>query len=170
MDNYLQDLISEINLYTPRIAGSLAVFLGFWFGGVTVQHLLKRVARRGDPERRDILRLFGQIIKVSLTMVGLVSALGTLGINVAAMVAGLGLTGFALSFALKDVLANAVAGILVLFYRPFQRNDHVTAGGFEGQVISVDLRYTTLRTADGQVLIPNSVLFTQTVKVRPPEP
>ena len=49
MDNYLQDLISEINLYTPRIAGSLAVFLGFWFGGVTVQHLLKRVARRGDP-------------------------------------------------------------------------------------------------------------------------
>ena len=91
--------------------------------------------------------------------------MGTLGVNIGAMVAGLGLTGFALGLALRDILSNVVSGVLVLLYRPFKRDDRITVSGFEGTVVSVDLRYTILKTENGKVLIPNATLFTQNVLV-----
>ena len=54
--------------------------------------------------------------KLSLIVFGLVTALGTAGVNVSALVAGLGLTGFALGFAFRDVLSNLLAGVLILLY------------------------------------------------------
>ena len=50
-------------------------------------------------------------------------SLGTLGINVSALVAGLGLTGFALGFAFRDALSNVLAGVMILLYHPFHRGD-----------------------------------------------
>lgn len=169
METSTQTLTELITLFAPRAAGGMAVFIGFWVGGNIVQRIINRIASKNEPGRKDIMRLMAQIAKVTLLLVGLVSALGTLGINVSAMVAGLGLTGFALSFALKDVLSNAVAGILILFYCPFKRGDNIAAAGFEGQVTSIDLRYTTLASKDGKVLIPNSTLFTKNVTVLPPD-
>ena len=73
-------------------------------------------------------------------MAGLVTALGTLGVDVSALVAGLGLTGFALGFAVKDTISNILAGVLLLVYRPFSKKDYVedsmdldaTSHGFRG--------------------------------------
>ena len=73
----------------------------------------------------EILRPGARAVRTTLIVIGFISALGTLGIDVTAMVAGLGLTGFALGFALKDVLSNAVAGVLILFYRPFALGDRI---------------------------------------------
>lgn len=161
-----ETMIQELVQYLPRIIGAAAIFVIFWFCGRMVKQIIMRIAEAGDSTRRDILRFAGQAINLSLLLIGFISALGTLGINVAALVAGLGLTGFALSFAFKDVLSNAVAGILILIYQPFKRDDCITISGHEGQVISVDLRYTTLQTDGGKVLIPNATLFSQSVKVK----
>src|SRR5213083_2396837 len=95
-----------------------------------------------------------------------VTALGTVGVNVTALVAGLGLTGFALGFAFRDVLSNLLAGLLLLVYRPFARHDLISETGYEGTVAGVDLRYTTLQRDDGKVLIPNSILFTNPIQLR----
>jgi small-conductance mechanosensitive channel len=86
-----------------------------------------------------------------------------MGVNVSALVAGLGLTGFALGFALKDVLSNLIAGILILLYRPFRLNDYITVGGLQGIVTEIDLRYTRLEKEGEAYLIPNSVLFTNSI-------
>lgn len=56
-------------------------------------------------------------------LLGLVTALGTAGVNVSALVTSLGLVGFALGFALKDALSNIISGILLLLYRPFSVGD-----------------------------------------------
>ncbi|MFA7098279.1 MAG: mechanosensitive ion channel domain-containing protein, partial [Gammaproteobacteria bacterium] len=101
----------------------------------------------------------------TLIAVGAITALGTLGVNVAAMVAGLGLTGFALGFALKDMLSNLLAGVLILAYRPFRRGDRIAVAGFEGTVIGIDLRYTILQGEQRQFLIPNSVLLTNSISL-----
>ena len=94
------------------------------------------------------------------------TAIGTIGIDVKALVASLGLTGFALGFALKDIISNSLAGALILFYKPFHRGDHIDVAGSEGIVGSVDMRYTTLVVSDGQrILVPNSSLFTNTIRV-----
>jgi small conductance mechanosensitive channel len=94
-----------------------------------------------------------------------VTALGTLGINVSALVAGLGLTGFALGFAFKDALSNLLAGILILIYRPFMRGERISVTGLEGEVAELNFRYTVLRTPEKRILIPNSTLFTNAVTV-----
>jgi small-conductance mechanosensitive channel len=94
---------------------------------------------------------------------GVITALGTAGVNVSALVAGLGLTGFALGFALRDALSNLLAGILILIYRPFKRHDRISVAGFEGIVIETDLRYTTLQGEDKRILIPNATLFTHSI-------
>ncbi|MDA2930681.1 mechanosensitive ion channel family protein [Acidobacteria bacterium AH-259-O06] len=90
-----------------------------------------------------------------------------MGIDVSALVATLGLGGFALGFALRDAISNLLAGILILIYRPFQVGDQVKVGAAEGVVHEVNLRYTVLAGSDGtRHLIPNSMTFTTTVRVK----
>lgn len=121
MDLDVSNLTEITQQYMPRVLIALMVFVGFWLGGVITRRILARLALKLNSQRQDVLRILGQVSRVVLIIIGLISALGTLGVNVAAMVAGLGLTGFALSFALKDVLSNALAGVMLLFYQPFSR-------------------------------------------------
>ena len=93
-----------------------------------------------------------------------------MGMNVTALVAGLGLTGFAVGFALKDVISNALAGILIIIYKPFKQKDHITVSSFAGQVCSIDLRYTVLEAQGKKIFIPNAMLFSNAVSVTHSEP
>lgn len=93
------------------------------------------------------------------------TALGTLGVNITGIVAGLGLTGFALGFALKDSIANLLAGVLILLYRPFDIGDRIDVGGLSGHVVKIDLRYTELDNPSERVLVPNSKLLTDPIRV-----
>ncbi len=82
------------------------------------------------------MSILARTAKLALLCIGVISALGTLGVDVTAMVTGLGLTGFAVGFALKDIISNSLAGILILIYKPFQRHDRIMvtfcADGFGG--------------------------------------
>ena len=99
-------------------------------------------------------------------MMGLVTALSNLGVDVSALVTGLGLTGFALGVALKDVISNVLAGVLILIYKPFVKADYIKVKGHEGQVVSTDLRYTVLQDVAGaKIYIPNSMLFVDALRV-----
>ena len=93
------------------------------------------------------------------------TALGTLGVNIMGLVAGLGLTGFALGFALKDSIANLLAGVMILLYRPFEVGDRIDVGGLAGRVTHVDLRYTELDNETERVLVPNSKMLTDPIRV-----
>lgn len=165
MDLDVSNLTEITQQYMPRVLIALMVFVGFWLGGVITRRILARLALKLNSQRQDVLRILGQVSRVVLIIIGLISALGTLGVNVAAMVAGLGLTGFALSFALKDVLSNALAGVMLLFYQPFSRGQTIKVAGFSGIVDGIDLRYTVLDTENGKVLIPNAKLFTESVVI-----
>ncbi len=162
MFNYLAD---QAALLAPKLSVGVLVFLSFWIAASIVGKLIWRFGSRADPEKQDAIRILAQALKATLIVVGAISALGTLGVNVAAMVAGLGLTGFALGFALKDVLSNLLAGVLILAYRPFRRGDRIAVAGFEGTVIGIDLRYTILQGDKRQILIPNAVLLTNSISL-----
>ena len=140
------------------------VFVAFYFGGWVIQRGIDRVGRgRGLDE--ELVRFLGKAARVTMVVIGAVCALGTFGVDVTALVAGLGLTGFALGFALKDIISNLLAGILVLIYRPFGRGDRIKVAAFEGVVRSIDLRYTILSDEDRRYFVPNSMLFTNPITV-----
>ena len=113
----------------------------------------------------NLTSLLARTSNITLMIFGFITALGTLGINVSALVAGLGLTGFALGYAMKDTISNLLSGVLILLYRPFETGDRIKVSGYEGIVISIDLRYTELDSEGNKVLIPNSKLFTDPITV-----
>ncbi len=149
----------------PKIVMGLFVLSVFWLFGIVVDKIMSVVGRRAHLHK-DIIVLLGRFGRITLILLGLVSALGTVGVNITALVAGLGLTGFALGFALKDALSNILAGVLVLVYRPFEYGDHISVAGFEGEVAKIDLRYTMLKGEKKEILIPNSSLFNNPVVIR----
>ncbi len=159
----IEKLITEAARLTPTFFAAIGIFFAFWFAANLARTLLRGIGAKADQGKNDVFNLLGQIAKAVLLITGGITALGTLGVNVTAMVAGLGLTGFALGFALKDALSNLLAGIFLLIYRPFKRGDQVTVADFSGTVISIDLRYTTLQGKEQKILIPNSVLFTNAI-------
>lgn len=160
-----QDLLKEIVLLTPQIVSGVVVFLLFWLVAVVVRRVVIRVGTNRGIDR-DLARFMGRAARVALLLVGAIMALGTIGIDIAALVAGLGLTGFALGFALKDIVSNVLAGILILIYKPFQRDDHITIKSFQGKVTTIDLRYTVLSSDEKEIFVPNSILFTDAITVQ----
>lgn len=157
-------LTTQIALYLPILVSSLLIFFFFWLAAHMLQKLIRKYGCKSKV-RCELLELTRRVIKVLMLTLGTVTALGTLGIDVSALVAGLGLTGFALGFALRDAISNLMAGVLILFYQTLKVNDVVAVAGFEGVVTDVDLRYTTLQSEDHRVLIPNSTLFTNPIKI-----
>jgi small conductance mechanosensitive channel len=160
----MEKLIQKIVVFMPVLGVSLLIFLAFWLVAVIFQKIIHRIGERSvlNP---DIVDLLARIVKAGIVVFGIITALGTAHVNVSALVASLGLTGFALGFALKDALSNTLAGVLILIYQPFRRGDHIIVSGFDGTVDQIDLRYTTLSSAGDRILIPNSTMFTNPIKV-----
>jgi small-conductance mechanosensitive channel len=140
------------------------IYLAFWIAARIVHAIIRRVHAHA-ADSADLLDLLGRIAKLALNVFGVVTALGTAGVNVSALVAGLGLTGFARGFAFRDVLSNLLAGVLILLYRPFARGSRISVTGLEGIVTEIDLRYTKLECNGDLVLIPNANLFTNPIRV-----
>ena len=158
------DLLDQARLLVRSTGTAVAIFALFWIASRILEAFLKRLI----PHERagaDLAILLARTAKVALQIFGLVTALGTAGINVAALVAGLGLTGFAVGFAFRDILSNVLAGVLLLLFRPFTRGNHISVTGFEGAVTGIDLRYTTLEAEGKTILIPNANLFTNPIVV-----
>lgn len=91
-----------------------------------------------------------------------------LGFNVSALVAGLGLTGFALGFALKDAIANLVAGIMIVIYKPIELGSIVEISGTKGEVTNINLRYISIQKEDAVDLVPNSLFLSKQITVFKP--
>jgi small-conductance mechanosensitive channel len=162
-----QTLGHNVVLFLPRLATGLVVFFVFWLAARGLRRVVERLTRvrHFDP---NLTHFLGQIVGVSLLVIGGVSALGTMGVDVSALVAGLGLTGFALGFALKDIISNSLSGILVMIYRPFRVHDRISVTDLEGTVIEINMRYTVLDAEDKTILVPNSSLMTNAVKILKP--
>jgi small-conductance mechanosensitive channel len=150
--------------FAPKLGAAVGVFILFLIGGRILMKIIHRMGRsnRIDDELSNFL---GRSARVGMLLFGAVSALGTLGIDIGALIAGLGLTGFALGFALKDTISNLLAGIMVIIYKPFDLDDIILVGKFEGRVRSIDLRYTVLDYDDRIVYVPNSKLFVDSIVV-----
>src|SRR5689334_3220387 len=165
MEEFFRTLVHETAILAPKIGMGLLIFALFWLASFLLRKFFERLSRQADYNTAFILKLGARIAGIALLVFGAVTALGTMGINVSALVAGLGLTGFALGFALKDILSNLMAGILILLYRPFRVNDYIIVAGNEGVVTEIDLRYTRLNKEGDTFLVPNSILFTNSIGV-----
>jgi len=133
-------------------AAVMAAFLGVY---LAMMAALRPVFERSRLEE-DARNLLESVAKYTILGFGAILALDQLGFNVTSLLAGLGVAGLALGFAAKDTLANFIAGVTILWDRPFRVGDRVEADGEFGQVKKITLRSTRIHTSDNQVvIIPN---------------
>ena len=100
--------------------------------------------------------LIARIVRLLVIAFALVIALGTAGANVTALVAGIGVVGVGIGLAMQGVLSNIVAGLTIIFTKPFRVGEYIEVAGVHGQVVTVELVSTTLAHADlSKVVIPN---------------
>ena len=112
-----------------------------------------------DGAERTLIGAVESVMRFCIIIFGSIFIADALNLDLTTMVAGLGITGLALSLAAKDSIANVFGAVTVLLDRPFRVGDWVLISGSEGEVINISLRTTLLRTSvDTIVTIPNANL------------
>lgn len=148
-------------LLLPNLAVAVAVLVGFWLLAKLARNLLHRLLRRVSHSEQ-VNRVLGQAVFLALVVTGLFIALGILGLQktVASLLAGAGIIGLALGFAFQDIAANFMAGIYLSIEHPFRAGHLIASKDIQGIVKRVHLRWTEIRTPQGQViLVPNKQIF-----------
>lgn len=142
----------------------LAVLLVFWGIAYMVGAVVRRMTESNTNMSAMLKSFLNTFARRIVLFIGLLVALSSLGVNVSAVLALLGGGAFILGFALQDTLGNFAAGLMLLFYRPFDEGDFVEVGGVTGTVNNVSLVTTTIRTLDNKVvLVPNKSVWGQVI-------
>lgn len=139
----------------PKLLGAaLIIFAGLLVGRWIARGILRWLGRRDmEPPVRMLITRVARILIVGFAAV---IALGTMGINIMALVTGIGVLGVAASLAMQGVLTNLVAGLLIIFTKPFRVGQYINIAGEYGQVDLIELFNTTLLHPDrSRVVIPN---------------
>ena len=163
----LRDMLAENG---PDILLRVLIFVAI----ILVFRVLSRLTRRAvsaacDRPGVDMSTLLKDVlVSVSsgtVMAIGFLMALSQIGISLGPMLAGLGVAGFVVGFALQDTLGNFAAGGLILIYRPYDVDDFVEVAGASGLVKKLCLVSTTITTFDNQTLvIPNSKIWGDVIK------
>ncbi len=101
----------------------------------------------------------------AILLVGLFIALSQMGLEIGPLLAGVGVIGFVVGFALQETLSNFASGLMIIIYQPFDVGDVIEAGGVAGKVNSMSLVSTTILTFDNQKLIvPNNKIWGDVIR------
>ena len=138
---------------------AISLFKGY---GIAI---LGSIAEKNNTFRREVINLLLKITYFLIILVAVLMLLKNFGFNISALIASLGIGGLAVAFAVKDMLANFFASVVLLFDNSFNQGDWIVCGDIEGTVVEMGLRRTTIRTFDNAMLfVPNSLLANSSVR------
>jgi len=159
--SYWEILIISI----PKIALSLIVTTVF----ILIAIGLTKVFRKKMMQKAEnilVVNYVVKLVKFLLILAGIILGLHTMGLTGIAggLLAGAGVGAVALGFAFKEIGENFLAGVILIFDRPFSLGDTVTIEGNMGKIMALNFRTTQMKTFDGRdVYIPNILVITNEV-------
>ncbi|MDR7212596.1 mechanosensitive ion channel family protein [Flavobacterium piscis] len=171
MNSFFQDVYEHLEGYyyslvdlTPKLILAIVVVLISWFIasriGIIADTSLKK--RMHD---RLLATFIARLIKSILLIIGILIMFRIIGLNGIAksVLAGAGISAFIIGFALKDIGENFLAGILLAFKRPFSIGDIIESNGVKGEVMTLNLRDTEIKSDSKIIYIPNALLIKNTL-------
>lgn len=171
MDNFFQDVYKHLEGYyysivdlTPKFILAIVVILVSWFIATRIGIFAdKRLKLRMHDHL--LATFIARLIKSVLIIIGLLIMFKIIGLNGIAqsMLAGAGISAFVIGFALKDIGENFLAGILLAFKRPFSIGDIIESNGVKGEVLTLNLRDTEIKSDSKIIYIPNALLIKNTL-------
>lgn len=155
----LDQVLAEALVLLPKLLSALVVFIV----SLLLSTWLARAVRQGAENREtkpELTLLLHRLTRWSVLILGTLLALEQVDFDVTSLIAGLGIVGVTIGFALQDVAKNFVAGVLLLLQQPFTIGDVIEVKGFVGTVLEISLRTTDMRILDGRIVtIPNGDIF-----------
>ncbi len=168
ISHYWSILVEKLTTWTeaavaglPNLVVAIAILAVFLVAAQLMKQVVRKVARKVS-EAEAIARLMTTIAKYAVIIIGVVIALGVLGLQktVFSLLAGAGILGLALGFAFQDLAANFIAGIAMGLRKPFDVGDVVKTNDEMGKVKEINLRNTVIESFSGQlVIVPNREVF-----------
>ncbi len=149
----------------PRILISALVFLLilllFRFMARTAARVTDKTLEKSKLDVSALLRdFFVNVVSKLVFFTGLIIALDYIGIETGPLLAGLGVAGFVIGFALQGTMSNFASGVMILLYRPYDIGEVITAAGVTGSVKAMTLVSTTIKTPDNQThIVPNNSIW-----------
>jgi len=159
----IKDLVVTVLGFIPRLIVALLFIVFFWLIYRAVRRVVLGSMNKAavDPSIRDML---GHLLKWAIMGFGLVIACNQVGIQIAALLTGVGIIGLAVGFAAQETLANFIAGVVIFWDKPFKVGDWVELDATYGQVQRVTFRSTRLLDLNGQTIIfPNTHMLSNRV-------
>ena len=153
--DYVNLLIDFVKAYGTKIFSALVIlivgyFVGRWIGKTFDKKLR---SREMEPPIRILLV---RVVHLVVILLALLLAVQNLGIEIMPIIAGLGVAGAGVGLAAQGVLSNAMAGLTIIFSKPYRVGEYIELLGVYGEVVSIELFSTTLLHADhSRVIIPN---------------
>src|SRR6185369_7368927 len=150
-------IANYIETHGPKLFGAIlilagGIFVARWVGKLAMKWLGRKELSLEPPVQMLIMR----VLKLLVIVFALVIAAGTAGVDVTALVASIGVAGVGVGLAMQGVLCNAVAGLTIIFTKPFRVGEYIELINVHGQVISIELFSTTLLHPDrSRLVIPN---------------
>lgn len=128
----------------------VGIFFAKWVGNVAHQRLTR--VEMEPPVRMLLVR----IVKILVLALTIMIVLDQVGVPIAPLIAGIGVAGLGVGFALQGVLSNVMAGLSIIFTKPYRVGEHISLLGVHGDVVTIDIFSTTLLHPDrSRVVIPN---------------
>lgn len=158
-----QDVIGWIESALPKIGVTLVVILVSWIVIKIIERIVMKLFDRVDFDR-TIEVFIEKTIGIILWIIVAIVILGSWGVDVGAFVAGLGIAGFVLGFALKDTLGNLASGLFLLVHKPFKLEDYVEVAGISGTIKHMGIAACRIDTPDNKkITIQNSAIWSSPI-------
>ncbi len=163
-------IVTSTGQLTKGLDWKVLIFVGILLGFRLISRMVCKAVLAGldkySIKPSQLLRsMIATLTGNAVLAMGVMIALTQVGISLGPLLAGLGVAGFVVGFALQETLANFAAGLMILFYRPFDVGDFVGAAGVTGTVHNMSLVSTTILTLDNQTLIvPNGKIWGDVIR------
>ena len=165
--NDMRTILDKFIEWCASTVGTIVWALIVWvIGKKILKALLKVLGKALDRSRLDegVTKFMLSLSRFAGNVVLVIMIIDILGFDTTSFIAVLGSAGIALGMSLQGSLANVAGGILILLFKPFAVGDYIVAGGYEGNVTTIDILYTKLITIDNKmVTIPNGTLSNSSI-------
>jgi len=155
----LQDWFANFITFLPNLIAGIVIFiLTLVASGFFATWIQKPIKKK--VSNTEILQLISRLTRWTVLITGTILALDQVNFDVTGFIAGLGVAGFTIGFALQDIAKNFISGILLLYRQPFSIGERVMVSDYKGEVIEINVRDTVIKTLDGElVIIPNREVY-----------
>jgi len=154
-----------VQYLTNTITIIWAVYQVVYMVQIIISYITKKRLSQDENQAETAAQALSLIAKILLWSLGVLLVLSNIGVDVTSLIAGLGISGVAVAFAVKDILGDLFSSFTIYFDKPFKVGDFIILGDINGTVKKIGIKTTRIKSLQGQeLIIPNQKLTSEVVQ------